>query len=326
MKSSRRPAHRGPQAHDLRPRDRVHVEGPSRARARLRPNRTARPRRRARRWLVRGPASLNRIHVPLRVIKDGPGRSAPLRHASRTPAARSLRSPGRATSSSTPRRSTTENRRTALLLATFSAVVGAIVWFVGIPLLRARNPSVPTLTGLSRAEAEKSLRDRGIAPVVQFVDADDRRRRSVGCSRSRRPRRGRRSQFDGDDQRRTRGDGDGTDRPGAGRAHRGRGCERPRGHRLSPRHRRDGSRPRTRSVGWCGRRRPPGSARRGARASRSPSGVRPRRNRHPHPLRRPRRSPRWSESLAPRLSASSPPVGGSLWSRSSNRRRSRKGR
>ena len=114
---------------------------------------------------------LPRVHVPLRVMRDGPGRAhlyVTVEDGAGGLAPESWE--GDVVLDAPP--VAVENRRTALLLGVFTAVVGAIVWFVGIPLLRARNPRVPVLAGLSRAAAEKSLKDRGIAPVVLFVKAE----------------------------------------------------------------------------------------------------------------------------------------------------------
>ncbi len=117
------------------------------------------------------PDALPRVHVPLRVLREGPGKThlvVTVEDATGALAPESWE--GDVVLDAPPVKA--ENRRTALLLTVFSLVVGAIVWFVGIPLLRARNPKVPALAGLARVDAERRLKERGIAPVVQFVDAN----------------------------------------------------------------------------------------------------------------------------------------------------------
>ena len=116
--------------------------------------------------------AMSRVHVPLRVLKDGPARCHVL--VSVEDAAGALPTEtweGDVVLDSPP--VVAEHRRTALLLGAFAGVVGLIVWFVGIPLLGARNPKVPALKGVARAEAERELKKLGIAPVTRFVDAVD---------------------------------------------------------------------------------------------------------------------------------------------------------
>ena len=119
--------------------------------------------------------TLPRLHVPLRVTRDGPGTGrvrVVVEDVAGAIAAETW--DGQVVLEGT--KAAAGAARTGLWLGAFAVTVAALVYFVGLPLFQP--PKVPTLVGRARADAERTLKSLGIAPVTETVDA--RTDRDVG--------------------------------------------------------------------------------------------------------------------------------------------------
>src|SRR5262245_44442676 len=115
------------------------------------------------------PESVPRVHVPMRVTRDGAGSgnvSVTVDDPKGTAPPETWE--GELVLEAPPAR--TARRQMAWIVAAFAAVVAAIVWFVVLPTFR--EPEVPSVLGKSPEEAERSLRALGLAVVRETVETN----------------------------------------------------------------------------------------------------------------------------------------------------------
>ncbi len=116
------------------------------------------------------PESVPRLHVPMRVTRDGAGKA---RVSVVVEDVKGVLPPDSWSGELvlTPPPARAAKRQMAFLVGAFAVVVAAIVWFVVLPMFR--NPDVPGVLGKPVDEAEKMLRAQGFAPERVTRDAPD---------------------------------------------------------------------------------------------------------------------------------------------------------
>src|SRR5262245_31091529 len=116
------------------------------------------------------PDAIQRLTVPMRVTRDGAGRS----HVKVTVTDAKGATPPETwegdVALETPV-AVAEGRSRAGLVGAFVMIVAAIVVFVVLPMLQ--TPSVPRLLGKTQANAERDLRALGYAPLTRWVETTD---------------------------------------------------------------------------------------------------------------------------------------------------------